>query len=310
MMCGYAFVQGAPAPFAGGCPVGEDVLINLFKLDGTPTIIGHEDPVPAMSPGNVVANVVFQNDRWAAPTKNVRDVTFRSVAFPKIVSRVTFTDCSFEDCLFLGTRFEEVEFHGCSFVNCNLWKARFERVYLDPDSIVLEARFKVEAANAGISVYQALLSNFAEERQDEFYMEADIRFRRWKRYQIWADLRRRRLSRTKAYTKWLASVTYEVLAGFGYRPVRFFGWTVVLFLAISCVNYKVIGDGVSVNGANVAYASLVDTMFYTFSVLTVLGFSSIVPTDGFSKMLTVFEALAAVGWLGIFTSVLVKRFLR
>ncbi|MER9560674.1 ion channel [Mesorhizobium sp. M0571] len=286
------------------------MLTNLFRLDGTPTTIGQGDPAPAMSPGNVVANVVFVNESWTAPAKKVREVTFRGVAFPKSISRATFTDCSFEDCLFLGTSFSEVEFHGCAFINCNLWKARFEQVYLDPDSIVLEARFKVEAANVGVSVFQALLANFAEERQDEFYMQADIRFRRWKRYQIWADLRRKRLTRFKAWTKWLASITYEGLAGFGYRPVRFFVWTVLLFTAVSCINYKVIGDTVAVNGASVAQASFVDAMFYTFSVLTVLGFSSIVPTGEFSKMITVFEALAAIGWLGIFTSVLVKRFLR
>ncbi|MBZ9675242.1 pentapeptide repeat-containing protein [Mesorhizobium sp. ES1-1] len=263
-----------------------------------------------MSPGDVVANIVFKIDEWAPPTKAVREVTFTGVAFPKSIGQATFTDCSFEDCLFLGTRFIEVEFHGCSFTNSNFWKSRFERVYLDPDSILMEARFKVEASNAGISVYQALLSNFAEERQDEFYIKADISFRRWKRYQIWPDLRRKRLTRTKAWTRWLGSVVYEILAGFGYRPFRFFLWTIALFLLVSWINYKIIGQGLIVNGSILPLPSFTDTMFYTFSVLTVLGFSSVLPIDGFSKILTVFEALAAIGWLGIFTSVLVKRFLR
>jgi hypothetical protein len=233
------------------------------------------------------------------------------VAFAKsTLSKVTFTDCTFEDCIFVGTRFHDVEFHGCKFLNCNLWKARFRQVYIDPDTIKLDHRFKVEAANTGISVFQALLGNFAEERQDEFYMQADIQFRRWKRYQIWSNVRRKRIGWLPAAWQWLSSITYEGVAGFGYRPLRFFTVTVVLFLAVSLLNYWVIGDAVQIDGTRVDHASLVDTIFYTFSILTVLGFSSIIPTSECAKLLTVIEALTAIGWLGIFTSVLVKRFLR
>lgn len=288
------------------------MLSDLFRLDGTPAIIGSDGPAPSMSPGDLVSNIVFDQRRWLAPPqRRLRDVTFRNVAFSNsTLSKVTFTDCTFEDCIFVGARFHEVEFHGCKFLNCNFWKARFRQVYLDPNTIQLDHRFKVEAANTGISVFQALLGNFADERQDEFYMQADIRFRRWKRYQIWSDVRRKRISWPPAIWQWLSSITYEGVAGFGYRPLRFFSATVVLFLAVSFVNYWAIGDAVEIDGARVAHASLVDTVFYTFSILTVLGFSTIVPTSEYAKLLTVMEALTAIGWLGIFTSVLVKRFLR
>jgi Pentapeptide repeats (9 copies)/Ion channel len=291
---------------------GNNLLSNLFRLDGTPTAIGPNDQQPSMSPGDSVSNIVFDQRRWVAPPQGrVREVIFRNVAFSKsTLSRITFTDCTFEDCLFLGTRFHEIEFHSCRFLNCNFWKAKFRQVYLDPDTIKLERRFKVEAANTGISVFQALLGNFAEERQDEFYMQADIRFRRWKRYQIWSELRRKRVPPARAFVRWFSSITYEGVAGFGYRPLRFFAITVVMFLAVSLLNYWVIGDAVKIDGHPVTQASLVDTIFYSFSILTVLGFSTITPASESAKLLTVIEALIAIGWLGIFTSVLVKRFLR
>jgi hypothetical protein len=264
-----------------------------------------------MSPDDLVSNIVFEPSEWRAPRARIRAVKFRDVAFSKAtLSRVTFTDCSFEDCLFIGTEFIEVEFHSCTFLNCNFWKARFRQVYINPDSISLEQRFKVEAANTGVSVFQALLSNFADERQDQFYMAADIRFRRWKRYQIWHDLRRANLTRGKAWWQWSSSIAYEALAGFGYRPSRFFGATLMLFLVISYINYWLIGDAVEIGNVRVCHASFVDAVFYTFSILTVLGFSSVVPVTDFAKILTVLEALAAIGWLGIFSSILVKRFLR
>ena len=285
----------------------DEVLGDLFRLDGTPATFG-PGAQPPMSPGDVVSNTVFDQRRWEPPPhRRLRNVTFRNVAFSKaMLVRVTFIDCTFEDCLFVGTRFSEVEFHGCKFVDCNMWKARFRQVYLDPDTIRFDHRFKVEAANTGISVFQALLTNFADERQDQFYMRADIRFRRWKRYQIWSDVRRKRISRAAGLWSWLCSITYEVLAGFGYRPLRFLWSTVVLFLGFALLNHRFINDAVQINGA--PPVSFVDTIFYTFSILT--GFSSVVPVTDIAKLLTVMEALAAIGWLGIFTSILVKRFLR
>jgi Pentapeptide repeats (9 copies)/Ion channel len=265
-----------------------------------------------MSPNDVVSNVVFDPSFWVTPPKRkIRGVRFQNTSFSKaILSEVTFTDCGFEDCLFLGTQFREVEFHSCHFVNCNFWKASFRQVYLDPETIKLADRFKVEAANTGISVFQALLGNFAEERQDKFYMQADMSFRRWKRYQIWFDLRRKRIRKLPAYWQWASSITYEVVAGFGYRPSRFFVATVIAFLAISLLNYCVLGNAVEIDGKPVDHASFVDTVFYSFSVLTVLGFSTITPLSEFAKLLTVAEALLSIGWLGMFTSILVKRFLR
>jgi hypothetical protein len=288
-----------------------NVLNDLFRLDGTPSILGPSDPLPSMSPGDVVSNIVFKHVRWNPAIRRLKNVTFKNVAFSKVMlARITFIDCRFEDCLFTGTRFAEVEFHGCKFYNCNLWKTHFQKVYLDPKLIRFDHRFKVEAANTGISVFQALLGNFADERQDRFYMLADIRFRQWKRYQVWSDIRRKRISRMVGKWQWLSSIAYEITAGFGYRPLRFFLTTIVLFLAISLVNYWLIGDAILINGVKPNEVSFVDATFYTFSILTVLGFSSITPATDYAKLVTVLEALSAIGWLGCFTSVLVKRFLR
>lgn len=287
------------------------LLKNLFRLDGNPTKVGAGNEVPNCSPGETIRNVIFEQDGWANSAKQIRDVTFENVSFSKLeISKVTFKDCTFKDCLFLGTQLTEVEFHGCQFYDCNLWKADFKQVYLDPTSLHLGRRFRNEAQNVGVTVFQALLANFADERQDEFYMEADIRFRRWKRYQIWWTLSRERISAPVAWWRWSRSLIYECVAGFGYRPFRFFVTTIALFFAVSYLNYVLIADAITVGASETGPASYVDTVYFTFSILTVLGFSSILPETDFAKLLTVFQALLAVGWLGMFTSILVKRFLR
>lgn len=298
------------------------MLSSLFRLDGTPVILAAGE-MPSMSPGDIVTNTVFPPGEWVPPTGKVRNVTFRNVAFSKtLISQVTFTDCKFEDCLFTGAHLNEVEFHGCDLVNCTLWKIRLTKVYIRPECVKFARRFRVEAANVGISAFQAMLSNFAEERQDVFFMQADIRFRRWTRYQIWHDLREEKKTAREAWWAWACSITHEGLTGFGYRPVRFFMWTLALFFAVSYMNYHLIGDTIQVAGSEVSSAvagngatapthvSFIDSVFYSFSVLTVLGFSSVTPVSDGAKILTVLEALASIGWLGIFTAVLVKRFLR
>ena len=281
--------------------------------------------MPPMSSGDTVADMVFPPGSWVPPARKIKNVTFRNVAFSKTrISQVTFTDCKFEDCLFIGAHLDEVEFHGCVLVNCTLWKIRLTRVYLDPERVKFDRRYRLEAANVGISVFQAMLSNFAEGHQDSFFMQADIEFRRWTRYQIWHYLREKKKTKREALWECICSITHEMLTGFGYRPIRFFLWTLVLFLAVSCINYIIIGDtirvagdtgtsavsGIALIGDEPAHASFIDSVFYSFSVLTVLGFSTVTPSSDGAKILTVLEALASIGWLGIFTAVLVKRFLR
>jgi hypothetical protein len=249
---------------------------------------------------------------WNVTQKGpIKKVTFRNVAFSKLeLSKLTFQDCKFVDCLFIGTIFESVEFHGCRFDDCNFWKSKFTNVYLDPDCIYLDDRFKNEASNTGVLLFQALLSNFEEDRQDEFFMKADIRFRQWKRYQIPYDLSHKRISKFGAKWKCATSMTYELVAGFGYKPARFFITTIVAFLGVSLLNYHYIGSQIIVNGSKLQQVGIVDAIFYSFSILTVLGFSTVTPVTDAAKLATVFEALASIGWLGMFTSILVKRFLR
>jgi hypothetical protein len=154
------------------------------------------------------------------------------------------------------------------------------------------------------------MNNFDDARQDQFYARADVQFRRWKRYQLSHDLSNARIGWWTAQWRRLCSILYEAVAGFGYHPARFFWVTVLLFLAVSVLNYFMIGGSFLVNGQPSTHTSFVDSVYYSFSVLTVLGFSTITPISPAAKLLTVAEALAAIGWLGIYTSLLVKRFLR
>lgn len=287
------------------------MLSNFFRLDGTPVTHEEGTAMPSMSPGDEITNTQFRGKIWGKPRVSIKEVTFRNVSIENMeLFQITFTSCIFEDCIFKGSRFHEVEFHKCRLLNCNMWKAKFEQCYLDPATIFLDSRYRIDASNVGVTMYQSLLANYANERQDAFFAQADIAFRRWKRYQLSYEIRKKNIDFIPGQWGRLKSFTYDVLAGYGYKPGRLFLFTVVGFLAVSVFNHFAIGGDLFVNGQRPPSASLVDSIYYSFSVLTVLGFSTVVPNGAFAKLLTVFEALAAIGWLSIFTSVLVKRFLR
>lgn len=254
-----------------------------------------------MSPNEIVSNVEFRHSTWPRPRHAIKQVTFRNVGLSKtLITRVTFNQCLFEDCLFVGTRFKEVEFHNCRFVYCTFYKVRFERTYLDPAGVSFGPRYRTDASNAVVGFFQALLSNYAAERQEDFFAEADIRFRRWKRFQLAYDEQRGKVPKWQARWRRATSLIYEGVAGFGYRPGRFFGITVALFLLVSALNHESLGPDVVVVGHQPSPAGWIDTIFYNFSVLTVLGFSTVVPTTPLAKIVTVGEALASIGWLGIY----------
>ncbi len=267
--------------------------------------------MPKLTRGAEVTNIIFRELPWEKEGIKISEVTFQNVSMKKLkLSRITFSQCIFKDCIFIGSQFEEVEFHECEFINCNFWKAKFERCYINPASIYLDKQYREIAANVGVSLYQSLLRNYLNAGQDKHYAIADIEFRRWSRYQWKYEIKEGKIAYWRGYLRVLSSWGSDVFAGYGYKPFRFAMTTIVLFVMISTLNHFVIGSDLLVNGQRPQSMSFVDSIYYSFSVLTVLGFSMIVPDSQFAKLLTVFEAFGAIAWLAVFTAVLVKRFFR
>lgn len=287
------------------------MLKDFFKLDTPFKKYQDSDLINHFYTSSDLQNVLFEPDSWPKTLQGNVERSFKNVSLSKtILSEVTFRNCKFEDCLFIGTEFYDVEFHNCQFINCNFYKAKIESCYFDPKCIRFDPKYRKHYANIGATLYQTLLENSARERQPFFEIEADIRFRKWKRSQLRYDLTKKKIGTPEFVMSYGRNFLYEWICGFGYRPARFAFWTIVIFTIVATVNLWIFKDGLSSNGAAIGAPDFADSVYFTFSILTVLGFSSIVPTTSFAKIVTVFEALIGVGWMGIFTSILVKRFLK
>lgn len=288
------------------------VLDDFFKLNGKfEKFTAEKDLDSHFKTSSQLENVLYEPSKWPTPPYKVNGKKFLNVSLSKTsFSKVSFQNCHFEDCLLIGCNFQEVEFHRCTFKNCNFYKSEFYKCYLDPSVITFHKHYKKNYANVGVGLFQQLLDNSADQHQADHSMLADIAFRQWQRAQLRHDLAVGKITCLGYLLLFVRNFSFDWIAGYGYRPARFFGWTILLFLMISLINFWLLADSLTVNESGASGAGLVDAIYYTFSVLTVLGFSTVVPVSSTAKLVTVIQALAAIGWLGIFTSVLVKRFIR
>jgi hypothetical protein len=256
-------------------------------------------------------SVLYRPDNWPSQPKRLTSFTFHNVSFSKTAFKdMTFTNCHFEDSLFIGSKFLNVEFHRCKFVNCNFYKTEFENCYIDPHTISFDKVYRRQMANIGVHLYHQLYQDASKSRQSSFEVKADIEFRRWKRWQLRYDQKSGKITAFGGLREYFFSVIYELVAGFGYNPWRFVVATVVLFTAFSLFNINILPGALKQDGQIIQQMTVPDAIFYTYSMLTALGFSTIVPDTGFAKILAVSEALIGIGWLGVFTSLLVKKFIK
>ena len=287
------------------------MLFDFFKLNEPFEVFDESKLANHFKTSNDLRSVLYQPDVWVSHQKLFKSIRFTNVSFSKTTfSDLTFTECQFEDCLFIGSTFKNVEFHRCKFNNCNFYKTTFDNCYIDPATISFHKKYRHEAANIGVHIYQQLFENSSKSRQSDFEIKADFEFRRWKRWQLRYDQKVGKINQIDRALKWSSSLAYECLAGFGYKPWRFVIATILVFTTVSFFNMNVLPGALKHEGLDVGDITLSDSIFYTYSMMTALGFSTIVPVTDFAKILAVSEALIGIGWLGIFTSLLVKRFIK
>lgn len=281
---------------------------------------------------NALMNVLYRPDKWPAGThastsatatpaaigavvptmpRKLQNWSFKNVSLSKThIEGVTFSECEFEDCLFIATTFSNVDFHRCRFINCNFYKSKFVDAYIDPKSFYFGLGVWWKYSNIGVGLFQQLYENSSKSRQVDFQASADFKFRKWQRWQLRFDKKSGKINSLQLIFKMFASIVSEWVTGFGYRPFRFIATTLLFFTTMSALNMHFLVGALKTDAGVIDHMSFPDAIFYTYSLMSALGFSTILPITSFAKILAVSEGLCGIGWLGIFTSLLVKRFIR
>lgn len=253
----------------------DPMLQNFFRLDDQFAEFGEVELENHFRHSNDLRDVLFDPEQWPNSLRSLKSLNFRNVSLSKTnFKKVTFTECTFKDCLFVGATFQEVEFHRCKFIDCNFYKADFSQTYIDPSSFAFDSSYRKTHTNICVGLYQRLAENSSKEKQNDFEREADIEFRRWKRWQLRYDRAVGKITKTEIIYKWASNWLYENIAGYGYKPLRFVLATLLFFGAASVLNMNIMAGEVSVDGEKIVEISLSDSIFYTYSMMTALGFSS------------------------------------
>lgn len=287
---------------------------DFFKLKGEFTRISTQDELAThMDRSDHLKDVLYEPPLLAPdrPKNIMSNKTFVNVSFSKTTIRgVNFRRCDFQNCLFIGTVFDHCEFHGCTFVDCNPYKARFTKTYINP-AVFSKMLDPKSHSNIGIILFQQLLANSAENRQSGFAQSAEYYFRKWKRYQLEYEYRKKQISRGYFYRRWIPDRLYDLFAGYGLRTTPFLVWTVLLFSLILLVNHflwpRFAMHGYSPGSTR---SNWIVTFYYTVITISTLGYGDITPSSNFGMALAGIEALLGIVWLSILASIIIKKVVR
>jgi hypothetical protein len=269
---------------------------------------------------NQLINALAIAIEFPAKSKIFYNKTFENVKFNRSsFSHITFKNCTFRDCLFVGCKFSDVEFHDTHFYDCNFYKAKFSRVYIDVRLVNFDRSYRRSHSNIMLGFYQEIFDNYADAHQWKFALFADIRRRQWDRYQILYNIRgwKKEQNRLSIDSLWvllkrggsyLGNFLSEYGMCFGYGPVRFLTWTGILLCGISAV---VLANWASFGFAEMPHSPrFADALFYVVTIWSTLGYSSLVPSSETGKYISSFFGMLGLAWTGLFTAILIRRFVR
>lgn len=265
-----------------------------------------------LCPGSRISNQIYKpsmlRSGFAPWPHKVERVTFYEFSFNRtVIEDFEFNECVFEQCLFIGTIFRNCRFRSCRFIDTNFWRSEFYDCFVDPaqfDECLPSYRYE----NIGVHLFQQLLKNSRQQSQPDFADEAQYRFRKWKRYQLRAEM----LGSGEvgkfvwSLPTFLGLWVFDRAAGSGMRVRRLMLSSLVLLLGISCLNWRFADEMGLQQGAHVV-STFGDAFYVTTVIMTTLGFGDITPNALVGRLVISFEALLGFALFAFITSSLYRR---
>ena len=219
-----------------------------------------------------------------------------------------FTNCVFEDCLFVGSAIEKCTFSGCTFSNCNFFECHIENCYVDPDSFE-GCIDRHEYPNIGASLYRELMQSSKQIGEPEFTRKAQYHFMKWTRYEKKKTAKEKGngiLNRVWANVQTLPSWFLDVTTGYGMRLRRVIGTSFWSFVLISLLNYFFRSAfGLTLDDSPIK--GLIEAFYFTAIVITSLGFGDITPATPLGQAVVSLEAVGGFFMFAVFASMLYRR---
>lgn len=239
----------------------------------------------------------------------IRGKSFKNISFSKtLLSYLEFTDCTFNECLFVGSIVSDCRFNDCQFVNCNFFRAQFQNCFIDPSSFA-RCLDPVNHANIGVGLYQELLQNSRQQAQPEFSNEAQYQFRRWKRFLGWHEVRTSNKSFLRTLPRrssLLWAWAYEKSTGSGTRFTNMAATSATILVALTVINYM-FRDCFGLMIGNEPVKSIPESFYFSTIVVTTLGFGDITPRTDLGRIVVSLQALLGFATFAVLVSMAFRR---
>ncbi len=245
----------------------------------------------------VLSDYVFER----VSAKNVRfvNVNFKYGVFDDCY----FRNCTFESCDFTGCRFVGSNFHNSSFIGCKFEYAAFERTLISDE--ILDTccpswqNVKQRFARTLRVNYQSLGDSGGANKAVLVELDATrIHLSNaWRGNESYYRQKYRGVARIKAFLKWIGFVVSDFVWGNGERPAHLIRTTIALLLAIAVLDVALAQD---VQGETHLFSALES------ATSVFLG----TQRADYPALITAFIALSRYVILGLFVSILVRRFAR
>jgi len=263
--------------------------------------------------GAQIGAIVYEPDKLTSNFEpqhhRVKQVLFSNSIFSyTIIQRFDFDSCTFDRCLFIGTIFQDCRFRKCKFLNCNFFRSEFLSCFADPSQFD-ECLPRKGYENVGVHLFQELLRNSRLQVQPDFADEAQFRFRRWQRYQLWAEMVNSRSPSVflRGLPRYTAKLLFSGLTGSGMRLSRLLFSAAVGLLFVSTINLWLAQPfGLKVSGGGII-KSFDQALYVTVVIMTTLGFGDITPTESLGRLAVSFEALIGFTVFAFLASTLYRR---
>ena len=128
-------------------------------------------------------------------------------------------------------------------------------------------------SNIAVNLYQQLRENYHSEAQREFKNEAEYYFSKWKRRLSVVEAKREGLPKYAYISKYIFSLIYDVVLGYGYRLRNLVISTIVMVSVVIAANHF-FAEYLFTGEEN---PSIIKSIYFTVTTMATLGASGFSP---------------------------------